>query len=203
MKRYKHLTVGGTFDHFHKGHKKLLDVAFMKGETVWLGITSSKYISTHDTKSANSEKAFENYLYRETSVVDFLKKKDLLGRVKIISIDDKFGTALTDAQLQAIVVSSETELVATEINLLRAQNNWPALEIIVVPWVMADDGVPINSIRIRSGEIDRNGKVYRLPKEWGVRKLPDDLRIELQKPFGRLISDLSYLGDLGDLKTQL
>lgn len=189
--KYKRVTVGGTFDHFHLGHKKLLDTAFEAGEAVWVGVTSEAYISTVDPKTAKNSALIESYTTRRESVEDYLREKGLSGRAKVMSIDDRFGTTLTDETLEAIIVSPETELVATEINLLRAQKNWPALEVIVVPWVLARDGAPIHSERIRKGEIDRAGNVWELPKDWGVRKLPTSLRRELKKPFGELLVDSS------------
>lgn len=198
--KYKHLTAGGTFDRFHKGHRMLLEKTFAKGETVWLGITTNTYLSTLTPRSAKVLNRIQTYADRRKNVEEFLQIKRLLGRAKIVPIDDKFGTTLSDEQLEAIVVSSETELVATEINLLRAQKNWPALEVIVVPWVTSEDGKPINSARIRAGEIDREGRLYRWPGDWGVRQLPDDLRQIFKQPLGKLIGNLSFLSHLSDLR---
>lgn len=201
--KYAHLTVGGTFDHFHKGHREVIEKAFASGETVWLGITSSAYFSRLDHKTAKNFDTLQPYAERRNSIIYFLKQKGLIRRAKLVPIDDKYGTTLTDQNIEAIVVSPETELVATEINLLRAQKNWPALEVITIPWVLANDGKPVSSMRIRGGEIDREGKVFRLAFDWGVRSLPNSLRQELRKPLGKLLSDLSYLGDLSNLKTRL
>lgn len=184
--KYRHLTAGGTFDHLHRGHRALLEKAFSVGETVWLGVTTTAYLSTLHAYTAKSLGRILEYEDRRKDVEEYIQQKNLSGRAKVVPIDDKFGTTLTDEHLEAIVVSPETELVATEINLLRAQKNWPALDVIVVPWVTADDGNPINSVRIRSGEIDREGRLYRLPSDWGVRQLPDDLRPQLKLPLGML-----------------
>lgn len=194
--KYKNITAGGTFDRFHKGHRELLEKAFAVGKTVWLGITTTAYLSTLPIGTAKLPSRMQTYEERQNSVKGFLQRKRLLGRVKILPIDDKFGTTLADENLEAIVVSPETELVATEINLLRAQKNWPALEVVVVPWVTSEDGKPINSARIRAGEIDREGNLYRLPSDWGVRQLPDDLRQRFKQPLGKPISYLSFLSDL-------
>lgn len=201
MKKFQHVTVGGTWDHFHLGHHAMLDKAFAVGETVWLGVTTPRYLSSLDTLSAKSYGPVESYEKRLSSVRKYLEekedrevkerkekfKKSLLERTKLIAIDDRFGTTLTDELLEAIIVSPETELIATEINLLRAQKNYAALEVILVTWVLARDGKPIHSTRIRAGEIDREGNVYRLPEDWGVRRLPDELREELKKPLGEFI----------------
>src|SRR3989344_7477247 len=123
--KFQNVTVGGTFDHFHVGHQALIDQALNIGEAVWLGITSSVYISNQGGKSANYLTPIEPYQKRYASVKKYLIRQNNLNRVKLRPIDDKFGTILNDKKLEAIVVSLETELVATEINLLRAQKNWP------------------------------------------------------------------------------
>lgn len=193
MKKFQHLTVGGTFDHFHKGHRAILDRAFSLSATVWIGVTTEKYLSSLSSRIAKGTNYFEPYLVRRTSVEVYLSKNGFSGQAKVLSIDDKFGSTLKEEKLEAIVVSPETELVATEINLLRARKNWPALEVVVVPWILADNGQPINSVRIRRGEIDREGRVYELSKDWGTRFLPDELRPQLHRPFGKLLSHLSDL----------
>lgn len=198
--KYKHVTVGGTWDHFHKGHQVILNKAFELGEVVWIGVTSSVYLSTVDPKSAKYSHTIEQFEKRQANVLDFLQGKRLLERAKVMPIDDKWGTTLTDESLEAIIVSPETELVATEINLLRAQKNWPGLDVILVPWVLAHDGNPIHSVLIRQGEIDRAGNAYDLPKNWGTRSLPKNLRQEFKKPLGKLFADLGHLSYLSDLR---
>ncbi|HEX8931888.1 MAG TPA: adenylyltransferase/cytidyltransferase family protein, partial [Patescibacteria group bacterium] len=39
--RYKKAVVGGTFDHFHQGHQKLLDAAFEESTEVAIGLTTA------------------------------------------------------------------------------------------------------------------------------------------------------------------
>ena len=189
---YQKVTLGGTFDRFHKGHKTILGKTFAVGTHVYLGITTDKYVKESITKKHKLSSKIQSHKDRLAAVEDYLRSKHLLHRTTIIELSDRFGTTLTDENLEAIVVSPETELVATEINLLRAQKNWPALEVATVSWILAEDKQPISSFRIRKGEIDRNGKLYSLPKKWGMRKLPESLRDDLRKPFGDLISETSH-----------
>ncbi|MGZ7050297.1 MAG: adenylyltransferase/cytidyltransferase family protein, partial [Methanobacterium sp.] len=41
--KFKNVAVGGTFDHFHKGHEKLINKAFEIGHNVLIGVTSDKF----------------------------------------------------------------------------------------------------------------------------------------------------------------
>ena len=60
---------------------------------------------------------------------------------------------------EAIVVSEETAPKAEELNRLRAQRGLRPLELVVIPMVLAEDGKPISTTRIRAGEIDRAGRL--------------------------------------------
>ena len=42
-KNYSKVAVGGTFDKFHDGHKKLLSTAFEIGDRVEIGVTSDAF----------------------------------------------------------------------------------------------------------------------------------------------------------------
>jgi pantetheine-phosphate adenylyltransferase len=81
----------------------------------------------------------------------------LVERATIIPLHDSYGTTLSNGGLQALVVSKETENVAKEINLRRGEKGMKPLTIYVINMVNAYDSIPINTTRIRRGEIDRNG----------------------------------------------
>ena len=76
-------------------------------------------------------------------------------------LDDAYGTTVFDDEFDAIVVSEETEPVAVEINEIRDSKGMSLLDIVVVSFVLADDGHPISSTRIRSGEINKKGNILK------------------------------------------
>lgn len=179
------ISVGGTFDHFHAGHQAILSKAYALGTKVWLGITTDKFTKELEKGSF----PIESYEKRAQAIQEYLTQQSWFFKTTIIPISDRFGTTLTDVNLAGIVVSPETEVVAHEINQLRQKNFFKPLNITIVPWVLAQDGKPIHSIRIRAGEIDRGGTVFDLREDWGVRQLPADLRSELKKPLGILLTE--------------
>jgi len=147
--------IGGTFDILHKGHKSLIDKAFQiagKQGSVFIGITIGEII-----KEKRDVNPFEK---RKKTIVQYLSKKKLADRAIIKPIKDKYGPSL-EGDFDAIVVSPETMKTAEEINRIRRQNGRKPLEIIQIPFVLADNGVPISSLRIKKSEIDENGRVLR------------------------------------------
>ncbi|MGN0176230.1 MAG: phosphopantetheine adenylyltransferase [Methanobrevibacter sp.] len=147
-KKYSKVAVGGTFDKFHDGHKKLLLTAFELGNHVEIGVTSDAFGGLKgDIDSCkvrmNNLKAF------------FSDKSDFV----VIPLNDPYGTTIYDDDFEAIIVSEETEPTAVEINEIRVSKGMKPLDIVIVSFVLAYDGIPISSTRIRRGEINQEGNV--------------------------------------------
>jgi len=155
-RRFKVVGVAGTFDMLHKGHKALLRKAFEVGELVVIGLTTDEFV-------AEMGKPHEVAPYRERleELLAFIRDEGNLHRVEVVAINDPYGPALWDGGYEAIVVSEETAPRARELNELRARRGLDPLKIIVIPMVLAEDGKPISTTRIRAGEIDREGRLLR------------------------------------------
>lgn len=150
VSNYKKIAVGGTFDKFHRGHKVLIKTAFDMADEVLIGITSDSFASNknHDIEPCN---------LRVSKLRKFVNKFNKPYTIK--EIFDVYGTADRDPDLDAIVVSEETEKSADIINQERRKNNLNPLDVIVISWVLAEDSYPISSTRIRKKEIDLSGKL--------------------------------------------
>jgi pantetheine-phosphate adenylyltransferase len=145
--------IGGTFNPLHKGHKILIDKAFEitgKQGSVFIGITTGEII-----KGKQGIKPFEE---RKKAVEQYLYEKGFIERAIVKPITDKYGPS-TEEEFDAIVVSPETRKTAEEINEKRKQKGIKQLKIIQIPFVLAEDGHPISSSRLRKHEIDEDGRV--------------------------------------------
>jgi cytidyltransferase-like protein len=155
-KRFRRLAIGGTFDRFHSGHSIALRKAFALSERVVIGVTS-------DLLASRQGKGHKVDLYstRVDAVRRFLRLEGLDGRAEIMPINNRFGITNSDAELDAILVSGETYQFALEINAVRERRGLKKLEIVLNEKIVAEDGEPLSSTRIRGGEIDRQGRLKK------------------------------------------
>ena len=153
MRRFNTVATGGTFDHLHKGHAALLARSFNLGDTVIIGVTSDAFASKRG-KSPD-----QPFAERADNLERFLRS-GFPGRKYIIAkLDDYFGPGIASAEVGAIVVTRETASRVPLANELRRAKGYPPLEVEIVDYVLADDGKPISSTRIRKGEIDPEGRI--------------------------------------------
>lgn len=149
------VAVGGTFDHFHEGHASLLLRAFDLGELIIIGVTSDAFAEKL------GKKGIQDFNQRIGQVKAFLIVKNLIERAQLIELNDEFGPLLDDPKICGIVVTQETLGNAERANRIRAEKNMPLLKIFVQEFLLAKDGKPISSSRIRNKEIDERGYVLR------------------------------------------
>jgi pantetheine-phosphate adenylyltransferase len=150
--KLKSITVAGTFDVIHKGHWFLLEEAFKVAGHVYIGITTDRFAS-----SMKKPHDIDPYEKRLEDVKSFLREKGLMSRARFFPLDDPYGPSIENGELEGILVSEETEARAEEINMIRVQRGKKPLLIFVMKMILADDGVPISSTRVRKQEVDRYG----------------------------------------------
>ena len=151
MKKYTKVCLGGTFDRIHIGHERLLKIAFEVGEEVIIGLTSD----TRAKRGRVNEK-LSSFKNRYTNLENFLSKQFDIN-FSIVELNDDWGPGALDEDLDAIIVSEETEKVASELNKKRALKGLNPLEIVTVSLILDKKGEKISSTRIRNSEIDREG----------------------------------------------
>jgi pantetheine-phosphate adenylyltransferase len=150
-KKYQKIAVGGTFDKLHEGHQRLLSKAFELSDRVLIGVTSDEFARTKgkiepcNQRMSNLKKKLEKYG----------------DKYSVSRLDDSYGPAIVEKDIEALVVSEETEPTAQEINKIRKKKGMKPLDIITIGMVLAEDGKPISSTRIRKGEIDVTGAVLK------------------------------------------
>lgn len=151
MKKFSKVCLGGTFDQIHLGHKSLLKMAFSISDEIIIGLTSDK--------RANRNRGSEQlHTYKERyNVLNNFLRNNFQENYTIVELNDDWGPGIFDKNLEAIVVSEETENVAFELNKNRKLKKLEKLKIITIPLILAKDGKKISSTRIRSSEIDVDG----------------------------------------------
>ena len=153
MTRFKLVATGGTFDMVHRGHLELLKGAFSISSKVIIGLTSDEFARK---KGKNPE---NDYSTRYKTLEDTIRKNFPNSQYVIAKLDNDFGPAVLEKEVEALVVSDETASKGEVLNKLRAAKNSPPVEVIVIPLVLAKDGTRISTSRIKKSEIDSNGNI--------------------------------------------
>jgi phosphopantetheine adenylyltransferase len=144
------VAVGGTFDHFHAGHRLLsATTAIVARRRIFCGVTADKLLA----KKQYAE-LLESYEIREAAATDYMRavnpQPGLSIRTGPLTDPDEPPLAATDPDFQAIVVSEETVAGAEQINQVRRGLGFEPLEILVVGLLKAQtaDG-KLSSTHIR------------------------------------------------------
>ncbi|MCZ7383221.1 MAG: phosphopantetheine adenylyltransferase [Candidatus Methanoperedens sp.] len=147
------VAVGGTFDPLHDGHKALLmkAVELSRNGELLVGLTS-------DSLARNKVHEVADYKARYNEVLRFIKMQGIAP--VIVRLDDPYGPTIRD-DFDFLVVSPETHPIGLKINKIRGEKKLGQIEIVLVDYVLADDGLPISSTRIKRGEIDEHGRVLK------------------------------------------
>ena len=153
MESFDLVAMGGTFDVIHDGHMALLNKSFSISSKVIIGLSSDQLAAKRGKNLVN------DYSTRLSSLESVIEKSFPNSSYEISKLENDFGPAAIEGSVKALVVSEETSDKGLHLNELRAEQNMPPVEIVVVPMVLAKDGKAISTTRIKNFEIDDSGNL--------------------------------------------
>ena len=158
MVHFSLVAMGGTFDLIHRGHITLLSHAFEISEIVLIGLTSDSFAIKNGKNLKNN---FDTRLENLKKIIheNFSDKK-----YEIKKLDNDFGPAVFEKNVEALIVSEETKHQGDVLNNLRKERDLPEVSVIVVPMFLAKDGERVSSTRMRNSEIDSEGNLLSIDK---------------------------------------
>ncbi|DBA03707.1 TPA: hypothetical protein N0F65_004124 [Lagenidium giganteum] len=119
------VVVGGTFDHLHNGHKKLLSLATsICTKRLLIGVTSD--VMLRKKQNGHLIESIEQRKRKVHAFVSFLNPR---LEVEVVTIDDAYGPTITLEERAALVVSTETLAGASKINSIRHERGLVPMEI--------------------------------------------------------------------------
>tara|TARA_B100000029_G_scaffold464596_1_gene498654 strand:+ start:19 stop:978 length:960 start_codon:yes stop_codon:yes gene_type:complete len=157
----------------------LIETGLSKCQNLEIWITNDEIAQSKSTRVKNWESRSQEI---------FQSLADSSDRVSTHVLSDELGPSPDHPDATAIVCTIETTSKCEEINNIRSKNGLEELEIISVERILAWDGQPISSSRIRAGSIDRNGQPW-IPQSFRGKdaSLTPEVESQLKDPFGELI----------------
>ncbi|MCH7965919.1 MAG: pantetheine-phosphate adenylyltransferase [Thaumarchaeota archaeon] len=156
MSEFSLVATGGTFDIIHRGHLTLLSDAFAISDKVIIGLTSDELAEKKGKLLINK------YKNRLVNLITVILKEFPNSSFQINKLDNDFGPAVLEKEVEALVVSDETSNQGTILNQLREEKKLPPVKIITVPMFLAKDGTRISTTRIKNSEIDTEGNLLSI-----------------------------------------
>jgi len=158
MSKYSLTAMGGTFDIIHRGHLTLLSNAFDISNKVIIGLTSDELAAKKGKVTINKyDQRFEN-------LTSAISKEFPNASFEISKLDNDFGPAVLEKEVEALIVSDETSSQGNTLNELREKKNLSSVKVITVPMFLAKDGTRISTTRIKNSEIDADGNLLSIDK---------------------------------------
>lgn len=120
--------VGGTFDHFHDGHKMLLTAAaFVTKTKLIIGVTDHELL-----KNKKYPELLQSYDERVKVITKFVRRIKPNLNVDPVPIRDVCGPTGTIADIDSLIVSRETIKGAEFINKTRLERGFSELKVHII-----------------------------------------------------------------------
>lgn len=122
------VAVGGTFDHFHDGHKILLTAAaFISSEKLIIGVTDQELL-----QGKKYQEHLQSYQNRVQNAVEFINRVKPNLQLDPIAIRDVCGPTGYIADIDGLVVSRETIKGGEFVNNTRKGKGMKELQVHVI-----------------------------------------------------------------------
>jgi pantetheine-phosphate adenylyltransferase len=138
---------GGTFDHFHPGHERLLSTMMLVSDKVSIGLVSDSFLDKLKDRKICPD-LIQPYSQRCSSVESFFSSNNFTD-FEIRSLNDPYGQAVEYDSADVIVVTPETKITAYNINEERKKQGLIPLTIVTISRLRDEEGKIISSSRIR------------------------------------------------------
>lgn len=171
--------LGGTFDHFHAGHRHFLKTAAAVGNPLCIGVTTPALI-THK----KYQQSMQTYAERAAAVTDFCRSEGITHT--IVELTDVCGPVCSDPTITHLAYTSDTQRGAQTVAEKRSGNGLAPVTLLEVSLLPDAAGGYIASEAIRAGRLSRTGTVYADALKSTII-LPPHVREKLRTPLGPLI----------------
>lgn len=175
--------LGGTFDHFHKGHEHFLTFSAQQAQKLLIGVTNQSLVREKELSSI-----IEPYEVRTEAVRTFCKQAGI--DFEIVELTDPYGPTLGQRTVDCLIVTELTQEGGKALNRKREEHQLSALEVFVCPMLKDNVGQVLNSTQIRKGKVNRSGEVYSTAFEKDII-LTDDQRNFFKDPLGNIVQEVS------------
>ena len=137
--KFQKIVLGGTFSRLHPGHRYFLSMAGYYAKKVIVGLCSDRMVKIRKKRRKDAQ-TFEK---RRGATKEELKKIGL--SFEIVEINDIYGPAIKDKEIEAILLTEDTYPNGEKINRIRKKNKLKELHYIILPYLLDKTGKKISS----------------------------------------------------------
>jgi cytidyltransferase-like protein len=150
------VAVGGTFDHLHRGHRRLLQTALQacqssvseKERSLIVGVALEPTQLDPTKQYSAWIEPYEARVHNIRTYIDSINNDRV--KVEYMALEDPWGPLSSDPAISALIVSPETEIkVAGSLDGLRKERGLPPVQLITVEHVRyepQDTSFPLGAV---------------------------------------------------------